>query len=58
MNLLREIMPSQVTCQMLIREVEEENIRCHSPVGEDQFLQPCCQRDRSTHSLEELGKHV
>ena len=27
-------------------------------MGRHQSLQPCCQRDRSPHSLEELGKHV
>ena len=37
-----------------MEEVEEENIRCHSPVGGHQSLQSCCQRDRSTHSLENL----
>ena len=33
MILLREIMPNYVTCQILIKEVEEENIGCQSPVG-------------------------
>ena len=58
MILLREILSSQMTRQMLIKEVEEENIGCHSPVGGHKSLQSCCQRDKSIHSLEELGKHI
>ena len=27
-------------------------------MGGHQSLQPCCERDKSLHSLEELGKHV
>ena len=38
-------MSSQVTCQMLIgREVEEENIGCHSPMGGHQSVQPFFQK--------------
>ena len=41
-----------------MEEVEEENIRCHLPVGGHRSLQSCCQRDRFIHSLKELRKHV
>ena len=41
-----------------MEEVEEKNTGSHSAMGGHQSLQSCCQRDRSAHSLEELGKHV
>ena len=62
------MMEDLLNCKDLYDPIEGDNvkssdmldvfIRCHSPMGGHQSLQSCCQRDRSTHSLEELGKHV